>query len=295
MADTKISAMTAATDPLTGSELVPLVQGGANVQDTVANLTAGRDVGALTLTGTSSVTAGSGGNPTQRLNAVGTNGTGFIGGRFQNSNGNLGLAGVEFSSDFTYAKAAIALTRQAPNGGGYLSVFNRASTDAANWATTDEVARFAQNGSVSLAGAGGTQSLSATPVTSSVNYWEFYGAAAGGDPYLFPSGSDANRGFKYLTKGSGAHQFQTGSSFVNTQFVVAHTASAVNYLQVTGAASGGAPALSAQGSDTDVSLYLSGKGAGTLQFGTYTAGVLIPAGYITIKDAGGTTRRLLVG
>lgn len=39
MADTKISAMTAATTPLTGAELVPLVQGGVNVKATVANLT----------------------------------------------------------------------------------------------------------------------------------------------------------------------------------------------------------------------------------------------------------------
>ena len=39
MADTKISAMTAATTPLTGTELVPLVQGGVNVKATVANLT----------------------------------------------------------------------------------------------------------------------------------------------------------------------------------------------------------------------------------------------------------------
>ena len=36
MADQKISAMPAATTPLTGSELVPLVQGGANVRSTVA-------------------------------------------------------------------------------------------------------------------------------------------------------------------------------------------------------------------------------------------------------------------
>ena len=40
MADTKISAMTAATTPLTGAELVPLVQGGVNVQTTVSNLNA---------------------------------------------------------------------------------------------------------------------------------------------------------------------------------------------------------------------------------------------------------------
>lgn len=36
MADQKISAMPSATTPLTGAELVPLVQGGANVRSTVA-------------------------------------------------------------------------------------------------------------------------------------------------------------------------------------------------------------------------------------------------------------------
>lgn len=40
MANTKISAMTGATVPLTGSELVPLVQGGTNVKATVFNVTA---------------------------------------------------------------------------------------------------------------------------------------------------------------------------------------------------------------------------------------------------------------
>lgn len=37
MADQKISAMPNATTPLTGAELVPLVQGGANVKSTIAN------------------------------------------------------------------------------------------------------------------------------------------------------------------------------------------------------------------------------------------------------------------
>jgi hypothetical protein len=38
MADQKISAMPAATTPLTGAELIPLVQGGANVKATVASM-----------------------------------------------------------------------------------------------------------------------------------------------------------------------------------------------------------------------------------------------------------------
>ena len=37
MADQKISAMPSAATPLTGAELVPLVQSGANVQSTIAN------------------------------------------------------------------------------------------------------------------------------------------------------------------------------------------------------------------------------------------------------------------
>ena len=37
MADQKISAMPSATVPLTGAELIPMVQGGANVQSTISN------------------------------------------------------------------------------------------------------------------------------------------------------------------------------------------------------------------------------------------------------------------
>ena len=42
MADKKISALTGATTPLAGSEVLPIVQGGTTVKVSVANLTAGR-------------------------------------------------------------------------------------------------------------------------------------------------------------------------------------------------------------------------------------------------------------
>ena len=65
MADQKISAMPSATTPLTGTELIPLVQSGANVQTTLATFGAfGRGVffnhGAWqeTTTQTGSITAG---------------------------------------------------------------------------------------------------------------------------------------------------------------------------------------------------------------------------------------------
>ena len=43
MADKKISALTAATTPLAGTEVLPIVQSSATVKVSVANLTAGRD------------------------------------------------------------------------------------------------------------------------------------------------------------------------------------------------------------------------------------------------------------
>jgi len=47
MADTKISALTVSTTPLAGTEVLPIVQGGVTKQVSVANLTAGREVGML--------------------------------------------------------------------------------------------------------------------------------------------------------------------------------------------------------------------------------------------------------
>lgn len=44
MADKKISQLTAATTPLAGTEVLPIVQGGATVKVSASNLTAGRDV-----------------------------------------------------------------------------------------------------------------------------------------------------------------------------------------------------------------------------------------------------------
>ena len=52
MADTKISALTAATTPLAGTEVLPIVQSGVTKQVSVANLTAGRTVSASTFTST---------------------------------------------------------------------------------------------------------------------------------------------------------------------------------------------------------------------------------------------------
>jgi len=91
-----------------------------------------------------------------------------------------------------------------------------------------------------------------------------------------------------------------GGSAGSNQMRVSPTASAVNYVNITGAATtgGATPAnvtITGTGTDTNVNLVLATKGTGTIKFGTYTAGVVTQAGYVTITDSGGTTRRLLVG
>jgi hypothetical protein len=50
MADKKISALTGATTPLAGTEVLPIVQSGATVKVAVSDLTAGRAISATQLT-----------------------------------------------------------------------------------------------------------------------------------------------------------------------------------------------------------------------------------------------------
>ena len=62
MADLKISALTASTTPLAGTEVLPIVQSSTTKQVSVANLTAGRDISVLGIVGTTTnnnATAGS--------------------------------------------------------------------------------------------------------------------------------------------------------------------------------------------------------------------------------------------
>lgn len=79
-------------------------------------------------------------------------------------------------------------------------------------------------------------------------------------------------------------------------FACLQATNGVNYLYQINAAAGAAPALGVQGTDTDVDLKLSPKGAGKVQFGSFTAssGSTTITGYIPIKDASGTVRKLAV-
>lgn len=105
-------------------------------------------------------------------------------------------------------------------------------------------------------------------VASAVNYVQMNGAATGAGPGMTFTGSDSSVVGTYNTKGAGAHQFYTNS---NPQFRINDTVSAVNYLTVTGSATGNQPLVSVQGSDTNISVSVSSKGAGSINFWTNTS------------------------
>lgn len=81
MADTKISALTSASTPLAGTEVLPIVQSGVTKKVSVANLTVGRTVTA------SSVVVSSG---EARLDLTATNGGGRTFNLYSGGGGNVG-------------------------------------------------------------------------------------------------------------------------------------------------------------------------------------------------------------
>jgi hypothetical protein len=155
--------------------------------------------------------------------------------------------------------------------------------------------QIASNQVLSLGSSAGSESLRVTPVASAVNYLSAFGSVTGQTPTISAQGSDTNIPLGLSSKGTSGLTFYT-NAFGNIQLNIAHTASAVNYLQITGGiVTTGFPIVSAVGTDTNIDLAINPKGTGNVRFGTLTANADAPiTGYITIKDSAGTVRKLAV-
>jgi len=126
---------------------------------------------------------------------------------------------------------------------------------------------------------------------SSVNYFNVVAAPTGSGPSFRARGSDTNIDMNYDTKGTGAHNFTVGA-FGSTALKL-YGVAGNDYLAV--AADTGAPYIAADGASTNADIRLLPKGTGLVRYGTLTANADAPiTGYISIKDAGGTTRKLAV-
>jgi hypothetical protein len=124
---------------------------------------------------------------------------------------------------------------------------------------------------------------------SAVNYLQVAGSSSGNTPTLSAQGSDANIGVVITAKGSGSLSFYTQNR-TYTQFRIIDS-NAVNFLQVQGNVAGGAPVLSTQGTDTNVSMALQSKGTGGIDLAAGSTGINISNGTTVtavIRTAAGT-------
>jgi hypothetical protein len=98
-------------------------------------------------------------SPSQLAHIKGASDSGFTGYRAQNNNGLSGIAGIEFSSDSTYTKAAIGLARTTLNGAGSIVFYNDSANDAADWLTSDEKMRIDSSGRLLIGTSGAIECL----------------------------------------------------------------------------------------------------------------------------------------
>jgi len=108
----------------------------------------------------------------------------------------------------------------------------------------------------------------------------------------------SNQNLRFESSPAGATTFGTTSG-AETQVQITPASGAVNYINLTGAATGGTPTISAQGTDNNVTLALLGKGSGYINLGSngnpyvlQIAGVASGSNYNNLRiqnGAGGNT------
>jgi hypothetical protein len=168
MADVKISGLPASTVPLAGTEVLPIVQGGATKQVSIANLTVGRAIAATSITTDTYKAASSSGGALQ--NSGGTP-------QLQWGAGGGNNLSVDVAININPANAAVAIS---PTGTGTVAIspagaltINPTAASTINntsiGATTASTGRFtsvtATTGNVVIGTSGQGIDFSATPGT----------------------------------------------------------------------------------------------------------------------------------
>ena len=141
------------------------------------------------------------------------------------------------------------------------------------------------NGKINFFGGNPVNSAAATPfkLVFPTDYSSSTGQTSRIDFYQGNYGFGLSSGqMEYITTGGGSSHTFFGNSV--KQFVISTTASAVNYLQVTGATTTNSPILSAQGSNANVAINLVPKGNAAVMITGNTTGIIAVANSIYVGD-----------
>ena len=282
MADKKISQLTGASTPLAGTEVLPIVQGGATVKVSAADVTAGRAVSASSLTLT--------GSP------LGT------------SSGGTGLASFT-ANGVVYASSASALATSgalAWDAANKLTLFRTTAVEAQEPTVAFSNKVFAtQNPGVVKSSNGGLaldiQSPSDATFTARSRIYMNGGAGS-----VVSVQTSADNGSTWTTRAefdSGNVKINNGNLVVGTSgkgiidtngnesMLFTATASAVNELTVANAATGNRPTISATGGDTNIGINLTPKGTGVVAVNNANSAMTAPLFY----SATGVTASIGIG
>lgn len=172
-------------------------------------------------------------------------------------------ANQQFRVTHTASAVNFMSTSGSPTGAGSWPAFYALGSDANISAGIYSKAA----GFVDIGTNGGTSQFRIVHVASAVNYWQANGHSVGNTPAFGVVGSDTNIAAQFYSKGAGSLVFYTNAGS-QQQFAVSHTASAVNYVQVTGNATANPVVVSAEGADTNISFVHRAKGTGSHFFQT---------------------------
>jgi hypothetical protein len=153
--------------------------------------------------------------------------------------------------------------------------------------------RAKSNGAILLGNDQGWGAQISASSASTVNRVELAGSATGAAVRVVANGDDTNLDIRMEAKGTGVAEIRARG----TRALRASNPSGtvVNWIDVGGSVASSPPGFTAAGSDTNIDLALVPKGTGNVRFGTRTAnGDAAITGYLEIKDAGGTVRKLAI-
>jgi len=200
MADAKISALPSASTPLAGTEVLPIVQSGSTVKVSVANLTAGRSIGA-----------------TNKFIAQGTTDAGLTGAQFLGSLAtgivknttttgvlSIAAAGTDYVAPTSGQVVKVSTSVYAPNALPNLYTGTNSDTLYYNSAFDQTVSVTAGNTLVVIAMGGGLL---------------LNGAGDSFVPFLQIDGSDYQCGQIYYNAGSGTVAVQAAKASLSSSSV----------------------------------------------------------------------------
>lgn len=214
MADKKISALTGATTPLAGTEVLPIVQSGATVKVAVSDLTAGRVVSATQLTSTIAI----GTAPlvvTSTTNVANLNASSLNGATFAAP----GAIGGGTASAIT-ATTVNKVTITAPASASTLTIANGKTLTANNTLTlagTDATTQTFPTTSATIARTDAAQTFTGT---QSIAVISNYGVGAGATSFSSYNNSGNLGGYINNSNNQWSNAYNGGASTADTVFFI---------------------------------------------------------------------------